>query len=106
VELLECVHLLKSLLQQFQAGLIEEYPELPDENRRYFAQLVYMVPINSTLETQNSNQQLETQFTENEVKILKELIQSEEDIQILKSLIAEKKQVDNTHEDIQVNNNK
>lgn len=98
--MLECAHLLKYLLQQFQTGLIEEYPELPDENRRYFAQLVYMVPINSTSETQNSNQQLETQFTENEVKILKELIQSEEDIQILKTLIAEKKQTNNTQTDI------
>jgi hypothetical protein len=30
-------------------GLIQEYDQLPEEKRRYFAQVVYMVPINSNV---------------------------------------------------------
>lgn len=65
--------------------MIEEYDAVPTENKRYFAQLVYMVPVNNTSTTSVTDS-----FTEEEILVLKDLIKTDEDVAALKELIANK----------------
>lgn len=65
--------------------MIDEYDAVPTENKRYFAQLVYMVPVNNTSTTSVTDS-----FTEEEILVLKDLIKTDEDVAALKELIANK----------------